>query len=84
MKVMHDRAHLDIGKELTSLSLVKKRVALAEIVRTKNRIWRGFEITGADKLQVIRIDNDLAGHGAAVRAKAVLAGFLGIPATHAE
>jgi hypothetical protein len=82
---MHNRGCLEIAKELESLTLREKRVALAEIVRCTARQWRGAEITGADKLEAIRFDCDLAGHGAAARAHAALAGFLGrITATQAD
>jgi hypothetical protein len=82
---MHDRGRLNIAKGLESLTLREKRVALGEIVRCTARQCRGAEITGADKLEAIRFDSDLAGHGAAARANAALARFLGrITATEAD
>jgi hypothetical protein len=82
---MHDRTRLNLSKELECLTIREKRLALAEIVRTTGRQWRGVEITNAEKLEAIRLDNDLAGHGTAVRAMAALAVFLGkLPATQLD
>jgi hypothetical protein len=78
-------ARLDLSKVIGSLTLREKRAALGEIVRATGGSWRGIAITGADKLEAIALDNDLAGHGAAARAKVALARFLEkSPATHAE
>ncbi|MDB6152453.1 MAG: hypothetical protein JWL90_906 [Chthoniobacteraceae bacterium] len=56
------------------MTLHEKRVALAAIVRAADDT-----VTAADKIEAIRLDNRLAGHGSAARLNAAIAQFLAKP-----
>lgn len=56
------------------MTLHEKRIALAAIVRATDGAF-----TTADRIEAIRQDNRLAGHGSAARLNAAIAQFLARP-----